>query len=156
MRPCVMRPLGILFSLVIVVASNFGASASEEADVDWREVRIVSAHYKKAGTIVLDVKTDGQDYRSVSLQVFGKQFALGEKELLLLKGLPLNSLRISQEGSYAELGGYAVIFKLRRISYESGKLLEKRVLIWVSEGKGLQVFDWGTRELPQRSSPPKK
>lgn len=143
--------VGVL-SLIALFEFVFSASAAEEADVDWKEVRVVSTPYEETGTVAFDAKIDGRSYKAVTIDVFGKQFTLSETELSKLQGFPLKSLHITRSPSYPEIGGYTVYFALKRVHYTLGKLLEDRISICVSKGKGLEIRERGTRELQQSSS----
>ena len=146
------RNVGGMLALGVLLGFASIASAAEEADVDWKEVRVVSTRHEETGTVIFDARADGRSYKAVSIDVFGKQFKLSEKELSKLEGFPLNSLRIKQSPSYPQIGGYTVYFVLKRVYYTSGELLEDRIVFSVSKGQGFKMREPQTRELQQSRS----
>lgn len=136
--------LGIEISSLMVFITAFSlyttVSASEEEYVMWKQLKIVSAEHKQTGTIVFEAETDDTTYKSVTITAFGKKFKVNSDDLSKLKEFPLNSLTITHEAGYSQLGGYTVHFKLKRIYYKGEELIEERLRVSVSKGKGLEVY----------------
>jgi hypothetical protein len=119
-----------------------GLRASEEEVLPWSEVRIVGAEQKETGTVVFSAKLAGQQYKEVLLEAFGKQFTLAKEDLPKLAGFPLNSLAITHEAGYEKLGGHTVYFKLKRVfSDPMARIVEERIVLSVSRGKGLAISE---------------
>ncbi len=119
----------ILFLLVAVLACAFSASASQELSMNWNQVKIVSPPVEDTGIVIFDAQTDGKAYKAVFISAFGKQFKVEGPMLSKLKGFPLNSLSITYEPGYPELGGHTVHFKMKQVHYQAKKPLEERVTI---------------------------
>ncbi|MBM4037918.1 MAG: hypothetical protein FJ290_05335 [Planctomycetes bacterium] len=143
-----------LVAFLIGLACAGQPLASEEEFVVWQEVRIVCAERPETGAIVFEARTDGERYAKVSLSVFGKVYTLNEADRLKLGGFPLSSIALTHEAGYAELGGHTVHVKLKRVLYKAGKLVEERVRISVSKGKGLTVHGPEAKEVAMPDAPP--
>src|SRR3989338_11162952 len=128
---------GIL--LIMTVTFCISALASEEDYIDWKQVKIVSPEYKQTGTIIFEVETDGDVYKSVSITTFGKEYKFEAKDLSKLKGFPVSSISITHEVGYSSLGGHTVHFRMKRVYYKSEKLVEEKIRISISKGKGLEI-----------------
>src|SRR5262249_34492040 len=114
--------------------------ASEEEFLPWSEVRIVAPEIKDVGTDVLSAKTDGEKYREMSVEAFGKRYALNKEQLDKLSGFPLSSLRTTHEAGYERLGGHTVYLQLKKLTYDGDRRqVEDRVVVSVSKGRGLAV-----------------
>lgn len=142
-----MRHYRVVFTLAAVLACASSVLASEEEFLPWKQVKIVCADRPETGTVVFEAQTDGDAYKAVSISVFGKPFKVEGPQLAKLKGFPLSSLSITHEAGYKELGGHTVHFKMKQVRYQSNKLLEDRILISISKGKGLEIHGPETTEL---------
>jgi hypothetical protein len=137
-----MRARVLLFVFVVLMGVGGGLRASEEEFLTWSEVRIVGAERKDTGKVVFSAKTAGDKYQEVNIEAFGKQFTVAKEDLQKLNGLPLNSLTITHEAGYEKLGGHMVHFKMKLVFYDKiGTLIEERVALSVSHGKGLAISE---------------
>lgn len=140
----------ILSLLLVFLFAFSSASASEEEFLPWKEVKIVCAENSETGKVVFDAQTDGNAYKFVSITTFGKQFKLDGPQLSKLKRFPLSSLSITHEAGYEQLGGHTVHFKMKYHRYQAPKVVEGRVVISVSKGKGLEIHGPETKEFSQK------
>jgi hypothetical protein len=132
----------LLVASLVVLWGAGGLRASEEEFLPWCEVRIVGAERKDTGQVIFTAKVAGEKYQDVTIEAFGKQFTLAKEDLRKLNGLPLNSLAITHEAGYESLGGHTVHFKMK-VAYhdKTGSLIEERVALSVSRGKGLTISE---------------
>jgi hypothetical protein len=135
-----MLTRAFLVAFVAALAAGGWLGASEEEILPWSEVRIVGPERKDTGTIVFSAKTAGDTFQEVRIEAFGKTFTVAKEDLPKLAGFPLNSLAITHEAGYEELGGHTVYFKMKRLFYDREKrLIEERIALSVSRGKGLSI-----------------
>jgi hypothetical protein len=128
--------------LVLVALLGYRLQASEEESLPWSEARIVGVEREDTGKVVFVARTTGDEYREVILEAFGKQFVLAKDDLPKLKGFPLNSLTITHEAGFVQLGGHMVHFKLKMVYYDkAARLIEEKVTLSVSRGKGLSISE---------------
>lgn len=125
----------------VVACTAMGAHASEESYVSWNRVRIESNGDPVTGMIRFEAGVDGEMWKSVRAFAFGRTYDLSTGQVARLRGYPLNSLVITHEAGYKELGGHTVHFKLSRQYYEKKLLREKRLYISISKGKGLEIHE---------------
>lgn len=126
-------------SLVVI---GFGSVlfASEEEFLVWNEVRIVSPKRDDTGQVVFVAKTEGSEYREITIEAFGKKFSVENEHLASFKGFPLSSLVTTHEAGYERLGGHTVHFKFKRAFYDpDGKLVQEHARVSVSRGKALTI-----------------
>jgi len=135
---------------LVVLAMSMGMAvaiyASEEDFLKWAEVRIVSPERPDTGRVVFAAKTDGDQYREIAIEAFGRKHPVGDEVLAKLKGFPLNSLVTTHEAGYPQLGGHTVHFKFKRSYYKEGGLVQESVVLSASKGKGLALS--GPKPLP--------
>lgn len=137
-------------TLAIVAALLLGrASASEEEYLPWVEVRVAGPERGDVGKVVFSATLEGDRYRSVSVDAFGRTLVLDKADLAKLDGLPLASLRITHEAGYERLGGHTVHFRLKVTRTTDGKAVEESGGFSVSRGKGLAMHARAVRELPR-------
>ena len=134
----------ILTVFVVVLGAGSWGVASEEDFLPWSEVRIVAAQRKQTGKVVFAAKTAGEKFQEVQLEAFGKQFTLAKDDLQKLNGFPLSSLVTTHEAGYEMLGGHTVHFKFKKVYYDkpgdkSATLIEEKITVSVSRGKGLKI-----------------
>jgi hypothetical protein len=131
------------FITIAAVALCFGASAlaSEEDYLGWSEVRFVAKETPDTGRVALTAKVAELKLQSVTIEAFGKSLELSPKQIEKLAGLRADglSIRATHEAGYEALGGHTVYFKLRQVRGEGERLTETRVVISISNGKGLEV-----------------
>ena len=85
-------------------------------------------------------QTDGHDYKAISISAFGEQFKVEGPQLSAkLRGLALNTLSITHEAGYEQLGGHTVHFKMKRDHFQQTKRRVEEIVISVSKGKGLEI-----------------
>lgn len=137
-----MRTRSLLFVFIVGFGLNGRPRASEEEILPWSELRIVGVERKDTGKVVFTAKTAGDEYKEVTLEAFGKQFAVAKEDLPKLKRFPLNSLAITHEAGFERLGGHTVQFKMKLVYFDkAARLIEDRVALSVSRGKGLSIAD---------------
>ena len=136
----------ILLTLITVFVLSLCAWGSEEDHMIWKQIKIVFSECKEMGTVIFEAQTDGQSFKSISITASGKQFQIEETDLLKFKGFPLSSLAVTHEAGYPRLGGHTVHFKMKRVYYKSKKLVEERIRISISKGKGLEIYGPETKE----------
>ncbi len=152
-----MRARILLFAFLTVLGAGGGLGASEKEFLPWSEVRIVGAERKDTGKVVFTAKTAGDKYQEVSIEAFGKRLELAKDDLQKLNGFPLNSLAITHEAGCEILGGHTVHFKMKMVYYDkAARLIEERVTVSVSQGKGLAVSERKQQVLKEapKSLPP--
>lgn len=142
-----MRCYPVLVLLLAVLVPPSSLLASEEEFLPWKQVKIVCRDRPETGTVVFDAHTEGDAYKVVAITTFGKQFTLDEPQMSKLKGFPLSSLSITHEGGYPQLGGHTVHFKMKYHRYQAPKLMEERIRISISKGKGLEIYGPERNEL---------
>lgn len=129
-----------LFVSFIILGAEGQLHASEEEYLPWREVHIVCTKHKATGKVVFSGKMAGETYKKVNIEAFGKHFAVAKEDLQKLNKFPLHSLTITHEPGYKRHGGHMVHFKMKVVYYdEVGRLIEERVVVSVSRGRGLTV-----------------
>jgi len=129
--------IGAITSLMYTTA----AQASEEEILPWQEVRIVCAERPETGKVELIAVSDTNGYRQVEIVAFGKNHPVPPSDLPKLTGYRLNSLRLTHEPGYKELGGHTVHLRLNRSSVVPDGIAEETVILSVSVGKGMQMGD---------------
>jgi hypothetical protein len=140
----------VIISLLVLSLSAYG---SEEDYMIWKQVKIRTAGNKETGEVSFAAQTDGKTFKSISITAFKKQFKLAKADLAKIKGFPLSSLTITHEAGYVQLGGHTVHFKMKRVYYRLKKLVEGRVRISISKGKGLEVHGPEIKEIKGTSKP---
>jgi len=123
------------------------ARASEEEFLPWQEVRIVCAQRPETGKVELMAVADTNGYRQVEIVAFGKKHTVPAADLAKLRRFPLDSLRLTHETGYEELGGHTVHLRLKRENCIPGGYVEETVVISVSRGKGLAISEPRQREF---------
>jgi hypothetical protein len=114
--------------------------ASEEEFLTWNEVRIVSPQRDDTGQVVFAAKVEGETYREINIEAFGKKYAVGKEDLAKLAAFPLSSLVTTHEAGFARTGGHMVHFKLKKsLNDPDGKLVEQKAAVTISQGQGLSV-----------------
>jgi hypothetical protein len=139
------RPTGWL--ILVVVLATAPVRGSEEELLPWQEVRIVCAERVETGPVELTARTVSNEIVAVSITAFGKKHDVPAADLAKLRGFPLDSLRLTHEAGYAELGGHTVHLRFKRNSCVPGGWVEETVAISVSRGKGLTIGEPQRREL---------
>lgn len=130
-----MKNAILVIGLFLAVLSASSVRASEEEQLPIAEVRIVAAERKETGRVAFHAKVDGDEYKEVRIEAFGKEYPLEKRDLALLSGFPLTSLEITHETGYEKLGGHTVYFKFKR-PVKDPTATSKGTII-VSKGKGL-------------------
>jgi len=128
--------LAIIIGMGIFSINGF---TSEEEYVGWDYVRIVTPGNKETGKILFEAKTEEGSYKYVSINVFSKKYTVSRKDLPRLKGFPLNSLNITHEAGYPEIGGHTVHFKLIRYTLHSKSQMKELLRISISKGRGMEI-----------------
>ncbi|MCI0378358.1 MAG: hypothetical protein L0215_12185 [Gemmataceae bacterium] len=137
--------LGLLFTFGHV------CHASEEEFLIWSEIRIVTPERPDTGKVVFTAKMAGPKFHELLVVAFGKEHKATKEHLEKLSGFPLSSLVTTHEAGYEQLGGHTVHFKLKSIRYDrTGRLVEDRVRLSVSRGKGMEVFGPEQRVLKEK------
>jgi hypothetical protein len=137
-----MRTRAFLFTLAIAFGAGTPLAASEEEILPWSEVRIAGPERKDTGTVAFAAKAAGNTFQEVRIEAFGKAFTVAKEDLPKLAGFPLNSLVITHEAGYERLGGHTVHFKMKRLFSDPQKrLIEERIILSVSRGKGLSIAE---------------
>lgn len=122
------------------VSAGGTLSASEEEFLEVADVRIVAAERADTGKVVLAAKLAGGSVKEMTVEAFGKKYVLEQGQLDKLAGFPLTSLVMTHEAGYERLGGHTVYFKLKRSFPDAnGRVVERKVVVSVSKGKGLAV-----------------
>lgn len=135
----------VIISLLVLSLSAYG---SEEEYMIWKQVKIRTAGNKETGEVSFAAQTDGETFKSISITAFKKQFKVAKADLAKIKGFPLSSLTITHEAGYVQLGGHTVHFKMKRVYYNRlKKLVEARVRISISKGKGLEIHGPEIKEI---------
>ncbi|HEU5116043.1 MAG TPA: hypothetical protein VFT74_05135 [Isosphaeraceae bacterium] len=132
--------------LAMLVVSSLQARASEEDIIPWSTVRVECHEVPEAGKVTLSATFHQGRYESCEVSAFGKKYRLGVKDLARLDGFPLESLQITHEAGYPELGGHTVHFRLQKYTFtRNRKPILKQAIMSVSKGKG---FSMGKSERP--------
>jgi len=108
---CRMKATLLLAAFLLLPASVF---ASRESLVPWQSVVIESPELPEAGVVRVEAKVDGEEWKSLAVEVHGRTVTLAPEDLLGLKGFPLVSLRITQESGYQPIGGHTVSLRFER------------------------------------------
>jgi len=130
-------------ALVVAACRASWCRASEEEFLPWRSFAIECSDDTRAGKVALSARAGKGGLESLSIRAFGKAYSLSAADLLKMKGYPLDSAKVTHEAGYAKTGGHTVHLKFtRRHIDRSGKPVEGRAVVSVSEGKGLAVSVW--------------
>jgi hypothetical protein len=147
-------PIRILAASALAVVLSGGLQASEEEFLEWSEVRIVAPERKDTGRVVFFAKTAEAKFAAIQIEAFGKKYEVEKEHLEKLAGFPLHSLATTHEAGYERLGGHTVHFKLKTIQYDpAGRLVEDRVVLSVSRGRGVAVSGPQRHVIKEKSSP---
>jgi hypothetical protein len=133
--------------LAVLLLGTAVVCASEEEFLPWQEVRIVSAERPETGKVELMAVADTNGHRQVEIVAFGKKHTVPAADLAKLRRFPLDSLRLTHEAGYEELGGHTVHLRLKRENCIPGGYVEETVVISVSRGKGLAISEPRQREF---------
>ena len=136
-----MRKLtAILVTLLIAVNA---LHASEEQDVPWTEVRIVSPGIEDTGEITfIATVNESDEWNSVEVGAFGQKYALYEGQRKILKGYPASSISITYEPGYEQFGGHTVHWRFTRLDRSGEKVMEQDFIVSISKGKGLALREY--------------
>jgi hypothetical protein len=133
-------PVGASVIALIVSLSASLLSASEEDYLEWQSVQVSCFENKEAGKVALSALVADQGITSLTVTAFGRDYSVPESDLPKIRNCPLNSVRLTHEAGYAQLGGHMVHAKFRRSYYDQEKKLHQdETVISVSKGKGLVV-----------------
>ncbi len=106
----------------------------------WRAVQIDCFETSETGRVGIAANVDDKNLASLRVTAFGQSFNLSPFDLKKINLFPLDSLKITHEAGYAELGGHTVHFKFQRAYYDKDQKLHNEVaVVSVSKGKGLEV-----------------
>lgn len=138
--------------LAAALLASAPALASEEDHLPWRSVDVACFEHAQTGKVSVKARADAKGLASFVLHAFGKVHALSKAQLQQLRGFPLESLQVTHEAGYAELGGHTVHARLRKG--------EETARVSVTKAKGLQVsvdrgalYDRLEKECAGRMSP---
>ena len=115
--------------------------ASEEEYLAWSSLRLECKESPQAGKVTVFATMGDAGLSSFQLTAFGKDHSLAASDLAKVRDFPLDSLRVTHEAGYPQLGGHTVHFKLSRSYYVPAQMksVAEDVVISVSKGKGLSV-----------------
>ena len=118
------------------------AHASEEEFIGWRTIKLDCGVVEKAGKISLTASADNTGIESFEIAAFGQTHRLSEADLKRLRGFPLNSLKVTHEAGYPQLGGHTVHFRFRKVYYDADKKLRQEdAIVSVDERHAVRVSD---------------
>jgi hypothetical protein len=141
--------LSALLALVpLALLQGRALQASEEEFLEYSEVRIVFMEREDTSKVVLVAKAGEEKLKEVTIEAFGKKYVVEQAQLDQLSGFPLSSLVVTHEGGYERLGGHMIHFKFKKVHVAGeGRLIEEKVRLSVSKGKGISVVASQPREV---------
>lgn len=106
----------------------------------WRTVNIDCFEAPQTGKVSIAAQGDDKGISALSVNAFGRSFTLETSDLQKIHSFPLDSLKVTHEAGYPQLGGHTVHFKFHRRYYDKEqKPHDEEGLVSVSKGKGLEV-----------------
>ena len=114
------------FLVAVITALICSATASEEGAFTFHKFRFESRD--ESGPVVVSGTAQFNSIESLRIDAFHRSFALKTAQLKQLRGLILNSVQLSGEGGYAELGG-RTIYLLLSTGFTSGITQSKLVTV---------------------------
>jgi hypothetical protein len=107
--------------------------ASQEAIFPIGSLRMESASLGDWGPVVIDATQDEKGMQRFGVQAFGRTYLLTPSQLREIGGVMYNSIQISREAGYAELGGRTIYVKLG-VGFTSGQLSRTRYVVVTEAG----------------------
>lgn len=92
----------------------------------WRSLTLDCGTIEKAGKVSLTATTDDTGFRRFEFVAFGQTHRLSEDDIKKLREFPLDSLLVTHEAGYPQLGGHTVYFRFRRTFYDADKKFRKQ------------------------------
>ncbi len=97
------------------------ANASEEDFAIWKSIKIEFGSLGKAGPSTLEIDTGKSGIEKFVLFSFAKTVSLTEVDLAKIRNFPLQSIKVTHEAGYEEIGGYSVHVRLHRFNSNSSQ-----------------------------------
>jgi hypothetical protein len=127
---------GLLAAVIITYLTCIPAFSSEEDYIGWKSFVIECFETPKAGKISCEAVRNEKGFAKFIIRAFSKEYALTKDQLTKLEGFPLESLKISHEAGYEEIGGYTLHFCFYRYKKHEGKEAPVREVIYISINAG--------------------
>jgi hypothetical protein len=131
------RIVSCLFLSALFVNSALG---SKERILEWRTFQIESLGTSESGAVTVTGSQSSKGIDSIRVDAFGKSFTLKEEDLAKLRGVMANSVQLSFEAGYHELGG-RTIYLLIATGFTSGTTKGK--MISITERGDIRIEDFG-------------
>ena len=116
--------------LVLLCALFFAtlATASEEGVLVLGSFHIESPGIGASGPVAISGTQGPKGLRSLTVEAFGKKYALNAAQLKELSGILINNVQLSYEAGYKELGGRTIYIQFAQ-GFTSGIVTRKLVVI---------------------------
>jgi hypothetical protein len=135
----IYRVFAYLFALLLFINTACG---SKERVLAWGSFRVESPGVGESGLVLVTGSQTPRGIDSIHIEAFGKTFDLGGSDLAKLQGVVANSIQLSYEHGYTELGG-RTIYVLVGTGFTSG----------ASEGKVITVRESGEIRIDDNTKP---
>lgn len=133
-----MRRLCLLIAISALIFGSTSALASKEGILRLASFEVASEGIGESGPVTITGRQDDNGISKLSIVAFGKKFELGGEQLAKVRGLSINSLQLSYEAGYKELGGRTVYIVLSK-GFTSGTAGQRFVV--VKENGAITVSD---------------
>ncbi len=122
------------FAIALILLTLSSASfASQEGILILDKLFLESAGIGESGPVKVSGTQTPTGITSLQVQAFGKSVQLNPAQLKALDGGQYNSIQLSYEGGYKELGGRTIYIKLSK-SFTSGEVASVFIVI-TEDGK---------------------